>query len=838
MMNELFTHMEIACTFLKDKVVQTPVRRLKWLEEFTGVPVWVKLENQQHTGSFKYRGALYSLHSHPKEIPVLAASAGNHGLAVAQVCQQLGLKANIYLPSNASRLKRQRILETGAGLIEYGSSLDEAILYAKDVANKNGWRFISPYNEFGVIAANSSISQEFFNQVSDLQYLIIPVGGGGLISGMAIAGKQINHSVKIFGCEPKNYASVIASLAAKQAVKVPNMPTFADGLAVNLEPNAHTLNFIAEYVDDMVMLDEEALAFSVFALLNKESLLIEPSGCAGIAALIELSHKIKFTGSIGIVLCGGNIQKNILNRILQFNFSNSHYKYLLDLKGQSVLHTPISKSYSGQNEISKPLTVNNKCDNIEYQISEIRKEAQSIKEEIDAHLHFCDSENLPYDSQLTAILKNYLEQIDQQIDQLYPLPQSYDFKELNLIENKIRWLLQALSHVSSAIDWRAAAYDQSHITQFFSLSSQENPGVNYDRYNCPQLKRIEEQLSLIFNIPRDLCGITITSSGMAAFSLIESFILRYCVTSNSTFLMTPYIYFEAKEQLESLKLIKLKQAKGFSAQDLLVALQEDSSIDVIFADPLSNIVEQPVTDMKYLISELAKLNRQKPIRLVIDGTMVSGALLPEILTTSDKIEIIYYESCSKYLQMGLESCLAGIVIYPIKYQANFERLRRNMGSILYKNQAISYPYFTREQFFNRIHRICKNASSLALLLNQDPEVLKIIDIFYPTLTSHPNYHIAINLPYAGGCVTFQFKERGKNNNNFLEAFITKLLHFAKNQQIPLIKGLSFGYTFPRISAASSIAESEYPFLRLYVGDLDENLNVKLADIFAEALLNL
>lgn len=826
--------------YLTNKVLRTPVRRLKWLEEIVNVPVWAKLEQYQHTGSFKFRGAMFALRNHPKEMPVIAASAGNHGLAVAYVCQKLGIKANICLPANASRLKRQRILNLEAGLIEYGSSLDEAIVHAQKLALANNWRFISPYNDVDLISASGSIAQEFIEDIPDLKYLIIPIGGGGLISGMAIGARELNNSVKIIGCEPENYPSMSRSLLNMNETRVPNIPTYADGLAVNLEKDSITLKIVNDLVEEVMTLNEEDLAFGTFALLNKESLLVEPAGCAGIACLIKFFEKKGFDGPVGIPLCGGNIQKNTLNRILEQNFNNPDYISILDLKGQKLVNTPIIKSFSKTNKIHYLSTnIPNHLEDFKKQLEIIKIEIDVLYNDIDSHAQFCSIKNLPLDSNVINSINIYLTDIRNQVEELLlRFNEGNKEKEnINLIEIKIRWALQGISHARTAIEWRAAAYDQSNASQFFALSSQDNPGVNYDRYFSPEVKRIEDQLCDIFSISRDIHGITLTSSGMAAYSLVEAFLIRYVFTPTSTALVTPYIYFEAKEQLESLKMFKLITAENFSAETLLNHLDRDSTIDVVFADPLANLVEQPMTNIYQLIIGIGKLKNRRPVKLIIDGTMLSGAMLPGLFDVPENLEIIYYESCSKYLQIGLESCLAGVVIYPLKYQAYFERLRRNTGTILYPQQAFSYPRFSRELFLNRMIRICNNALFLSKLLFEEKKVVENVNIYYPLHETHKDHYIAQLFPYVGGCVTFEFKDIGKNNNNFLEAFITKVISNATIRGIPLVKGVSFGYSLPRISAASSIAESEYPFLRLYIGDLDKKSTSELAMIFSETFID-
>ena len=220
---------------------KTEVRELEWASKIYGAKIVGKFENQQRTGSFKFRGAYYRIKYRTEQKPVIAASAGNHGLAVAEAGRLLGTKTTICIPTTASPLKKERLTAYGHSIIQQGASLDEAIEYAQELAKKFDWDFISPYNDELLITGQGTVAVEFLEQCQDIDTLIIPVGGGGLISGVALAAKQINPKIKVIGVCPEKYPSFFKSFKNGQASKVASYPTFADGLAVNLEDESITL---------------------------------------------------------------------------------------------------------------------------------------------------------------------------------------------------------------------------------------------------------------------------------------------------------------------------------------------------------------------------------------------------------------------------------------------------------------------------------------------------------------------------------------------------------------------------------------------------------------------
>ena len=826
--------------------IPTAVRRLPWLERLVGVPVWGKFECQQHTGSFKYRGAYVSM-VRSGSPAVVAASAGNHGLAVAEVARRLGRTANICVPVVASRLKRERILATGAGLIEHGHTLEEATRHARELATSHDVHYISPYNDPAVIAGSATIALEFLAEVPSLTTMIAPVGGGGLISGLAVGARAAGAEVEIFGCEPERYASVGSSLREGRIVRVLHQPTLADGLAVNLEPESVTYTLVRRFVSGMLTLSEEELAAATQALLVHESVLVEPSGAAGVIACLRLAQQGRLTGPVGIPLCGGNLAHGTLSRIQRFVYQDPDLIRLLDLRGRTVADSPVRVTHpmaersrppaevaadaSGRAATAPPSQVSD----LVTQLRTCRRRLVEALAEIDEYAAYCHTHHLLYDKKLLERLSAVAEDALERVDLHCSTPESDENRWDWLAEGEmvLRFGLATRSYVRGALEWCSPSYEQSRVTQFFNTGAQDSPTLNYERYESVSVQRVEDQLLGVLDLPPDEFGLTVTSSGMAAYTLVESFLLRERLTPGDTVLLAPYIYFEAAEQLTALPFLRCARTSDYDVDSILADVAAYRP-RVLFVDPVANTAQQRMTDVVTLLDRLRREVAQ-PLTVVIDGTMVSGALPGPALRGGGQVEVIYYESCSKYLQLGLDASMAGLVAYPVGLRPRMERQRRNTGTILYRHQADLFPQFDRDFFQRRMTRICGNARAIAERLHADPGVREAGTVFHPTLPDHPDSAIAARMPYAGGCVTFLFHEPGRNHRDELEPLIDRMLAAARQRGVHLTKGVSFGFSAPRVSAAASMAESEPPFLRLYAGDRPTEHVAALAEAVSEAI---
>ena len=288
------------------------------LSQQTGNSVFLKLENHPMTGAFKERGALNKillLTEEERRRGVIAASAGNHAQAVAHHATKRGIKAKICMPLATPLVKVSATRNFGAEVILVGANYDEACQEAIRLSEQMGHTFIHPFDDDAVIAGQGSLGLEMLQQVPDLDAVLIPVGGGGLIAGVACAIKETNPKVQVIGVQSAKLASMKAAVDANKIVTLPASQTIADGIAVR-SAGQHTFPAVKKYVDDIVTVDDEEVANAILVLLEKEKTLAEGAGAVGAAAV--LNRKIPHTGKrLGVLISGGNIDVTLLSRIIE-----------------------------------------------------------------------------------------------------------------------------------------------------------------------------------------------------------------------------------------------------------------------------------------------------------------------------------------------------------------------------------------------------------------------------------------------------------------------------------------------------------------------------------------
>lgn len=297
-------------------VVRTPCETSETLSEITGARVILKFENDQFTASFKERGALFSLLSlspQQRRNGVIASSAGNHAQGVAYHARRLGVSATIVMPRFTPSVKVTRTRGFGAEVILHGDSLQEAHAYAQELVREKGVTLIHPYDDEKIIAGQGTIALEMLAAFPDLEQLLVPVGGGGLIAGNAIAAKALKPEIEIIGVQSARFPSMFQAL---QGIAVHcETSTFAEGIAVT-EPGRLTLPVIRELVDEIVLVDESEIEAAVLLLLEVEKTVVEGAGAVGLAALLQKSGRSKGR-RVGIILSGGNIDLFTLSSIIQ-----------------------------------------------------------------------------------------------------------------------------------------------------------------------------------------------------------------------------------------------------------------------------------------------------------------------------------------------------------------------------------------------------------------------------------------------------------------------------------------------------------------------------------------
>jgi threonine dehydratase len=301
----------------------TPIIRSPGL----GDRVWLKLETLQPTGSFKVRGgvaAVSRILSTDPNAKIIAASAGNAGLGVAFACALLGVKPTIVVPTTVSPAKRDALKQFEVELLEHGDTYDDAEAYGIEQSG-NGVHFVSAYNDPDVIAGQATIAGEIYDQIPSAGVIIAPVGGGGLVAGIGLAVASRNgsghaHPIRVHGVEAAESRALSTAVAAGQTVPIDVGPTIADGLAGNLEPGSVTVALAARYATSIVGVDDDALRKAMRFLAYEHGLVAEPSGVAGVAAILtdalRIDHEIP-NRDIVVVLSGRNISRETLLRILE-----------------------------------------------------------------------------------------------------------------------------------------------------------------------------------------------------------------------------------------------------------------------------------------------------------------------------------------------------------------------------------------------------------------------------------------------------------------------------------------------------------------------------------------
>jgi threonine dehydratase len=304
---------------IKDRVELTPCDYSEILSRIYGCHIYLKLENLQITGSFKPRGAfnkMLQLSPEQRDAGVIAASAGNHAQGVAYVARQLDIAATIVMPETTPLAKIRGTEELGAAIVLYGSRYAEAYEKASELQQQHGYTFIHAFDDLQVIAGQGTIGLEVLEQVPDLDMLVVPIGGGGLIAGSAIAIKQSRPEVRIIGVQAERIPSMKASIEAGHIETQHPANTIADGISIT-KVGQYTFPLVNQYVDEIITVSEENIASAIMMLLEREKTLTEGAGAVGFAALSQGYIDDIKDKKIVVVLSGGNIDMTMLTVILE-----------------------------------------------------------------------------------------------------------------------------------------------------------------------------------------------------------------------------------------------------------------------------------------------------------------------------------------------------------------------------------------------------------------------------------------------------------------------------------------------------------------------------------------
>lgn len=307
-----------AAVRIKDVVRRTQTDHSPSASEKMGCEVFFKFENEQLTGSFKLRGAtnkIASLTDEEKKRGVVASSAGNHAQGVAYSATKAGVKSTIVMPVHAPLIKVTSTKAYGADVVLHGEIYDEAYAKARELEEKNKYVFVHPYQDEKIIAGQGTLGLEIFEQIPNLDSIIIPVGGGGLISGVATALKALNPKIKIIGVQSDQAPGMENLFKHKQAKAAKRISTIADGIAIKNPSQEIYSSFISHLVDEMVTVSDDEISEAIVFLLEKTKSVAEGSGAAGLAALFN--RKLDLGKRTCVLLCGGNIDLNMIAKIIE-----------------------------------------------------------------------------------------------------------------------------------------------------------------------------------------------------------------------------------------------------------------------------------------------------------------------------------------------------------------------------------------------------------------------------------------------------------------------------------------------------------------------------------------
>jgi threonine dehydratase len=783
--------------------------------------VVAKFECQQVTGSFKPRGAIAALGGLPSDARVITASAGNHGLAVAWAATQFGLRADVVLPYNASPLKRERILGLGAGVIEAGGTLEEATEEAKLLADRSGLHFVSPFNDPLVIAGQATVFLELLEQRSDLEALVVPVGGGGLLAGAVAACAELRSPLSIIGVEPLAFRSLGASMDAGEVTRVRRHPTYADGLATNLEPGSITLT-IAEEAPALrfVSVTEEEVAAGCLALFNRESTLVEGAGAVGVSVALRADELGLPDGPIATVLTGSNVHHGLFWQMAAHVPDDPMLVAVTDTMGRLVGDEPIRR----RNGVTEEDKVARVVDDAEVMVpasmhSAIQQYSVHTAQMLDDFSSLVAEEALPVEPGLIDFVVKLNDLV--KVETGHPLPDSVAHRE-----QRLRALSQLALATRMAFEWRAPGYEQAHAASIFDLGALGSPAVNYARYEQPGVAEIERQLADVLEVTPETHAVLLASSGMAAFALASATIMS--VDRVRSVLTSPYIYFEADEMLRYVLRDAVHMVSTYDAEAIAVEARECSA-DVVFADPLANHPAQRMVDIPKLAEALSQQGDDR--WLVVDASMLPATCSSGVLDALPR-RAIYYESCSKYLQFGLDMTMAGLVVVPREYEALARRVRRNLGLGLDRFGTELFPSYRRTEFEQRMGVMERTALEVASVLRSFDD-LGGFETTFPGLAHHPDHELALRYGRTGTCVTLVAPHTLSRDQ--LDPVVDTTIRYARDAGVPLVKGVSFGFNTTRVSAAAAMAEGAPPFLRIAVGALEPHLRAPLADSLRAAI---
>lgn len=314
---QLVLAVQAAETRIRPYIRETYVEPSALLTERTGAHVWLKLDNLQLTGSFKVRGAFNKILSVPPEARqrgIVAASTGNYGLAVAHVLARLGVAGTVFVPTIVAPGKLAKLRRAGVQVELRGDDSGETEVIARAYAAQHGMVYVSPYNDFDVIAGQGTLGVELARQIDQIDDVIIAVGGGGLVSGVAAYLKSVNPQLRVIGCQPANSRVMYESVRAGRILELASEPTLSDGTAGGIEAGSITFPLCQALIDEFVLVTEDDIRKCLRLMVDEHHMLVEGAAAVAVSALLQLGSSVRGR-KVAVVLCGANIDTTILSGI-------------------------------------------------------------------------------------------------------------------------------------------------------------------------------------------------------------------------------------------------------------------------------------------------------------------------------------------------------------------------------------------------------------------------------------------------------------------------------------------------------------------------------------------
>ena len=297
---------------------KTPLVRSQYLSDLTGSDVYLKLENLQLTNAFKIRGALnrmMKLTPEERARGIIAASSGNHAQAVAVAAEKMSLAATVVVPKTTPKIKIDKIRKHKVELILHGEQYDYAEQHARALAKERGLTFVSAYNDPFVVAGQGTVGLEILEQLPEADSIVVPVSGGSILSGVAVAAKSLKPTIQVLGAQPENVAAMYHCLKAGKIIQIPMKKTIAEGLDGNIEEGCITFELIQRYVDEILLFDEDTIKKMIRLLWEKERQVVEASGAIAIAPIVETPKRFAGKRTVAVIT-GGNIDDAVFQSIV------------------------------------------------------------------------------------------------------------------------------------------------------------------------------------------------------------------------------------------------------------------------------------------------------------------------------------------------------------------------------------------------------------------------------------------------------------------------------------------------------------------------------------------